>query len=386
MDIVHTNNPNSLTLHIRITKKCNADCSYCSSFEKNAKDLMSLEHVKKSIEFIYNLILKYNLGGNRNSVTVQYIGGELLTVPISYLRDFCSIVETTISPLFKNFRQGCQTNLLGSESRISDLIDLFDANLGTSLDTFTNQRTLGKSPEKYKTFFLKNLNYTKKLTGKNLSSIIVLDQKMAPHIFDQVKYAEEKKMHITLRPVFSGGMPIESIENTSLNQIYKTIFDDWFMKSSIAIEPFFSLLEKRLLKHIKNNNNLPNISGCPFQHNCATSSLNMEPDGTLYVCLDMADSNHYPIGNAIEETINEDTFSLLLSRTEKLNKDCLSCDYFDECQGGCMNEAIEQQQNVFGKTYYCPIWKTVFKSIDDGILNFGITEVEAWVNKIRNTF
>lgn len=381
-----SSNQNTLTLHIRITKKCNADCSYCSSFERNAKDLMDLKEVEKSFIFIKDSILKYNLGGMRDYITVQYIGGELLTVPINYLRSYCEIVEKHLGPLFKNYRHGCQTNLLGSQQRIDDLLDLFDGNLGTSLDTFTNQRTIAKSPEKYKTFFLKNLSYTKKHTGKNLSSIVVIDKKMAPHIYDQVLYAEEKKMHITLRPVFNGGMPIESLENDSLLSMYENLFSNWFMKSPICVEPFFSLTEKRLLKYIKNEFLLQNISGCPFQHNCATSSLNMEPDGTLYVCLDMADSKHFPIGNALQEFINEETMNLLKSRSDKLSNDCLTCDYFAECQGGCMNEAIEQKNDVFGKTNYCSIWKSTFKLIDENINLYGAHNVQKWLNHIKSTF
>lgn len=386
MLLTPTSNTDSFTLHLRITKKCNADCAYCSSFEPNAKDLMHLEHVKQSIGFIKKMIADYQLGGTRQSLTVQYIGGELLTVPLLYLQNFCEIVETTLSPLFKHFRQGAQTNLLGSQQRITDLLELFNGNIGTSLDMYTQQRTLGKSAEKYKTYFLKNLDYTKKLTGKNLSSIVVIDQLMAPHIKNQVNFAEEKKMHITLRPVFSGGMPINSLTTTSLNSIYGELFSDWFMKSSIAIEPFFSLLEKRLLKHTQQKKSLATISGCPFQHNCAYSSLNMEPDGTLFICLDMADSKHYPIGNALTENVNHETLSLLMSRSKKLNEDCLSCSYFDECQGGCMNEAIEQTGDVFGKTQYCVIWKTIFKKIDDGINEFSPEKVEAWLNKIKKTF
>lgn len=383
---MYTANQDSFTLHLRITKKCNADCSYCSSFENQTKDLMSLPEVEKSILFIKNLIEKYQLGGLKKSLTVQYIGGELLTVPIDYLKSFCSIVENTLSPLFNHFKQGCQTNLLGSQQRIDDLLELFEGNLGTSLDTFTNQRTLGKSPEKYKTFFLKNLSYTKKHTGKNLPSIVVVDQKMAPFIEQQIQYAQEKNMHITLRPVFSGGMPIESVNDNSLQTIFVTTFKKWFMNSPVAIEPLFSLTEKRLLKHLNQSQYLSSISGCAFQHNCATSSLNMEPDGTLYVCLDMADSKHYPLGNALLEKIDEETLNLLMSRSEKLNNDCVNCDYFNECQGGCMNEAIEQNNDVFGKTNYCVIWKSLFALIDENINNYGAQNVQTWINSLKKTF
>ena len=51
------------------------------------------------------------------------------------------------------------------------------------------------------------------------------------------------------------------------------------------------------------------------------------------------------------------------SNTSK-SQQCYSCDYFKDCQGGCMNEAIEQtEEGLYGKTLYCSIWKKLFKKI-----------------------
>lgn len=314
-------------------------------------------------------------------LTVQYVGGELTTLPNDYLIDFTNLVEKILSPLFEDFRHGGQSNLIASKNKINNLIDIFGSNLGTSVDNFTEQRTIKKSSSKYKTIFLENLNYVKRNIGTTLSSIIVLDDKMKPYIHEEIKIAENKKMNLTLRPVFQGGMPIENMESDELTQIYNQIFHNWFMKSNIIIEPHFSLLKKRLSS--KNQQHLPSYSGCPFQNNCATSSINLEPNGDLYVCLDMADSKHYPFGNALEGKIDYDIFNLLLSRTDKLNKDCKSCDYYNECQGGCMNEAIEHTGDVFGKTQYCITWKNLFKNIDDSIEYFGIEKINNWISSIE---
>jgi radical SAM protein with 4Fe4S-binding SPASM domain len=385
MDIFSANQ-DSFTLHLRVTKHCNADCSYCSSYENDASSLMKLEDLATSLDFISHLILKHNLGGKRKMITVQYVGGEISTVPFDYLEQFVTLVKEKLSPLFLDFRHGAQSNLIASKSRINQIMDLFDSNIGTSIDNSTEQRTINKSAQRYQKIFLQNLDYSKKFVGKTLPAILVIDEKMKPFVFDEIEQAEKKKMHLTLRPVFQGGMPIEEMESESLTNLYDQIFDNWFMKSEIAIEPHFSLLQKRLLKYKKEQFNLPSYSGCPFQHNCMKSSLNMEPNGELYVCLDMADSNNYPIGNALTQTLDTETFNLLLSRSEKLNKDCLSCDYFNECQGGCMNEAIEHTGDVFGKTQYCQTWKAVFKKIDQGIDSYGYQNVSNWVEAISNTF
>lgn len=382
MDKIFTSNQNTFTFHVRVTKKCNADCSYCSSFETKFSELMSLENLEKSMSFISKMIVDYNIGGLRNHATVQYVGGELLTVPPVYFKKFTQIIENSLSPLFDNFVQSGQTNLIGSKEKIIELYHTLDGHIGSSLDISTTQRTIKGSSKKYDTIFLKNLTTVKKLTGKYPSSILVIDEKMKPFISDNIKFAEDKKMHLTLRPVFQGGIKIETVKDDSLTKIYENIFNDWFMKSNIAIEPLISMVEKRLLKDDIFNENFSNISGCNFQHNCANSSLNLEPDGTLYVCLDMADGKHFPIGNAITGEIFKENFEKLLSRSEKLNKDCLNCDYFSACQGGCMNEAIEQSGDVFGKTEYCSTWKHLFKLIDDSINHHGANNVKKWISKI----
>lgn len=382
MSEIYTANQGSFTFHVRVTKKCNADCSYCSSFESKFSDLMNLEDLEKSMLFISKMIKKYSLGGTKKVVTVQYVGGELLTIPVDYFRRFTQIIEENLSQQFQEVIHSGQSNLIGSKEKIVELYHTLDGHIGSSLDISTAQRTIKSSSKKYDTIFLKNLNVVRKLTGSFPSSIIVIDEKMKPFLFDNIKFAEDKKMHITLRPVFQGGMPVNILETNSLTEIYKNVFENWFMKSKIAIEPLMGMVQKRLMKDKIYDDNFGYISGCNFQHNCATSSINLEPDGTLYVCLDMADGKHYPIGNAIKEEIYEETFNLLMSRTEKLNKDCLSCEYFSACQGGCMNEAIEQNHGVFGKTDYCSTWKSIFSLIDDSIEKNGVEKVKVWIKSL----
>ena len=41
-----------LTLHIRLTKHCNADCSYCSSWQESPDARLTPEDLRKSIDFI----------------------------------------------------------------------------------------------------------------------------------------------------------------------------------------------------------------------------------------------------------------------------------------------------------------------------------------------
>lgn len=381
---IYTANKNTFTFHIRVSKKCNADCSYCSSFESSFSDLMSVDDLHKSMNFISNLINKYSIGGDRNTISVQYVGGELLTIPVEYFRSFTGIVQDYLSPLFSNYIHNGQSNLIGSKDRIVELFHTLDGNVGSSLDISTQQRTVKKSSSKYQTIYLKNLNVVKKLTGYYPSSIIVIDEKIKATLFDNIKFAEERKMHLVLRPLFQGGVKVDTLTDDNISDIYEKVFNYWFLKSNIIIDPLYSMLQKRLLKDNINDENFHNISGCNFQHNCALSSLNLEPNGDLYICLDMADGKHYCIGNAIEGKFDDILFEKLISRSQFLDKNCLSCDYFSACQGGCMNESIEQGNGIFGKTEYCSSWKKIFNLIDEAIYKNNKDEIKLWLKSISS--
>lgn len=380
MTSIFTANKNSFTLHVRVTKKCNADCSYCSSFEKNPNDLMSLSDLEKAMLFVKNKIIELNLGGTREQINVQYVGGELLSVPSEYLEKFTQVVKENLSPLFKSFRHGTQSNLISLTRKIENLLSIFDNNVGTSFDSFTEQRTVKSNSKLYKTIFMKNLSFVKKSRGLNLSGIIVVDEKMAPHIEYEVEIANKNKRHIVLRPVFSGGSSVDKLSILDLENIYEKLFDNWILKQNIIIEPFFSYMQRRISS--LQNKDIGSISGCPSQHNCANVSMNFEPDGTIYVCLDTADSKVLPLGNAIRNEFNYDLFSQIQERSNHLDSSCLSCSYFNECQGGCMKEAIEHHNDIYGKTLYCSVWKKVFKKIDLSIQEHGIDRLQIWLEKI----
>jgi radical SAM protein with 4Fe4S-binding SPASM domain len=380
MDNVFTANKNTFTLHIRVTKKCNADCSYCSSFEKNPNDFMTLSDLKIAMDFISNKILELGLGGTREHITVQYVGGELLSIPGDYLENFTEIVQSKLSPLFKSFKHGGQTNLIGSMRKVDHLLNVFDNNIGTSFDSFTEQRTVKSDSKIYKAIFLKNISTLKKSYGLNVPGIIVIDEKMAPHIENEIDIANKNRRHVMLRPVFNGGSSVDKLSISDLESLYEKLFDNWILKQNIIIEPFFSYMQKRILN--LQNKNLDSISGCPSQHNCANVSLNMEPDGSLYVCLDTADSKTLKLGNCINNEFNYDLFSQIKNRSNHLNSSCLNCSYFKECQGGCMKEAIEHSNDMYGKTLYCSIWKKVFKKIDLSIESYGIDRLQNWLDKI----
>lgn len=377
-------NKNTLTLHLRITKKCNAHCNYCSSFETIPSKLMTLTDLENSLIFIREKILQLNLGGERNFLSVQYVGGEVLTVPSSYIENFDALIKKIITPLFKDSQVGVQSNLIGNRDKILALTNIFGKNIGTSFEYLTSERKIGTSAENYKKIFFKNQKLLKKINGKNPPSIVVINEKTIDFILDEIKMCNKSNIDINLRPVFSGGIELNTLNSNTLIPLYDKLFDYWFNHSNIIIDPFYSLTKKTIANIEKDMDSLDSLSGCPFQANCITQSLNLEPNGDLYICLDTADSKQLPLGNAIEKRFDIDTFKALQLRQEKLSNDCMQCKYLNQCQGGCLSEALHHTGDIYGKTDYCELWLSVFNNIDNLHKKVGIKKIKEFLSKLEN--
>jgi len=371
----------SLTLNFRITKKCNADCSYCSSFETFHDKSASLDNFKDGLEYLKQLILKYNLGGKREQISVQYIGGEVLTLSSDFVEKVSIQTKEILSPIFKHYRHGVQTNLIGSEAKIEKLYKIFNNNVGTSYDNFTSQRTIKGNTEKYKTIFIKNVDFLKKTKKISPPGNLVLDAHSSEFILEELKIANENKRGLTIRPIIIGGKNKENLESNILESAMLKAYNKWFMQSRVIIAPFYSMLLKRIAN--KEKEDISIHSGCAFQHNCANVSLNIEPNGDLYVCQDLAESKNLKLGNIFKKEFDEQLFNEIQKRSFYLENSCYKCDYFKECQGGCMKEAIDHGKDMYGKTEFCSTWKSLFKRIDEDLEKFGTAKIKNWLLKLE---
>jgi len=371
-----------LILHFRMTKKCNADCSYCSSFETTHEKNATVENFKEGIEFLKEIIIKYGIGGSRDRIVVQYIGGEILILPTDFVEKITVQTKEILGPMFKSYRHGLQTNLIGNKSKIAAFYKIFDNNIGTSYDNFTSQKTINGDAEKYRTIFLRNLDYLKKNKKINPSGVVVLDIESSKFILDEIKIASENKRGLTIRPLFVGGKNQSYIEKDIFEKAMVAAYENWVLNlnSRIILEPFFAMLTKRVSNKAKTNE--VNFTGCAFQHNCANVSVNIEPNGDIYICQDLAESKNFKLGNLFRKEFDEELFFKIQQRGVHLEQSCYSCDYFKECQGGCMKEAIDHGGDMYGKTEFCSTWKILFKKIDEDIEKYGLEKIKTWLMKL----
>ncbi len=332
---------------------------------------MSLLDFETSLNFIIERVFPRMNIGKSHFITVEYLGGEVLVVPQDDLEKVVTMTRNKLKPLVRGYRDGVQSNLIGSPRRILALHDLFDGNVGTSWDNHTGQRQIKGSDTLYRALLNKSLSVLSEERSHTPGRVIVLDRATEPHLDQEVADAIAGGYDLVIRPVFQGGS--DDISPLPVNEIARALtraYCLWQENPVVRIEPFHSLKERRLQRgstDIRGDLKSLSAAGCPFQSDCAFKSLSLDPDGTLHICQEMADSSNYPLGNAIDGVFDHRTWRLLARRSAHLSDDCARCEWRDECGGGCMNEAIEAYGDPFAKTELCSVWKAIFRDIEKDI-------------------
>jgi radical SAM protein with 4Fe4S-binding SPASM domain len=342
---------------------------------------MTLSDFKKSLDSL-ELFWKKN-GIAFNYLTIEYVGGEILLMPeeelvqiVLYARKFFS--EKGITVL-----DGAQSNLLGSKAKIDALFSLFENRVGTSIDDFSEQRTIGGNHSKYKTFFIKSESHIRKsVRSKSTPGIFTMDSVNISNTVHQIKKSAYAGRNITIRPVFQGGCSINPVSPEQLSGAMVDSLGAWFMKMPIILEPMLSLLKKRLSETTGVYPGV-NMDFCSFQANCTSKSASLEPNGDVYICQDLADAGFGKFGNAISDDWDIELFNLISKRPERLDPSCYSCPYLKSCQGGCMLKSVEEGLDWYGKSSLCLAWKNTFKKIDMLVAENDINDICKWLDRIE---
>ena len=310
-----------LTLHIRLTKHCNADCSYCSSWQESPDARLTPEDLRKSIDFILDSA-PLTLDVTFTHVTAQFLGGEIAMVPSAELDAHIEVVKSICAARGLGCIFGAQSNLILSPRNAARLYDQFEGRLGTSIDLTSSTRTIKGDPEKYRVIWKSADTYLRK-NRSTPGAIFVVEPSNSADALIHLREAARSRRVITFRPIFKGG--IEAVHLNSAEQFNTSmvdLFDEWFLRLPVIAEPFYQLCESRLselskLSHVQ-------TTACAFQNDCTRKSVNIEPNGDLYVCLEMADAGMAPIGNGVAGEWYTDALSLYASRSKNLPQSC-SC-------------------------------------------------------------
>ena len=362
-------------LHIRLTTACNADCSYCSCESDVPSDRMLIDDLQKSLIFALDKFLPRT--SEKTYCGAEVIGGEVMVLPTEYLKQAVEAIREGVGSKVERVDVGCQSNLIGSKKKIDALRGIIDEHsIGTSKDSFTNKRTVNGDADKYRELATKGANYLSEISGDTIGTVIVFDKDNIDKVVDEYRIAEKAQTRITIRPVFAGKHSIDYLEPKLLGKYWKELIDEWFIDGRMAVEPLMRMTKSMLGMRTAE-------VGCPYWRSCSANSLNIEPNGDIYTCQEMADVGAGKLGNAISGEWDDEMYLTLSKRQTNIDQECQQCQWYKYCQGGCMMESFTETGSFYSRPNNCMAWKMIFKSIDDNIKKYGEKVSINWIDKIE---
>ncbi|RMG21240.1 MAG: SPASM domain-containing protein [Methanobacteriota archaeon] len=347
---------------------------------------MSIEDIDKAFRFIDKHVFHGYMNVDSASVLdVQYVGGDILVVDRKTIDESISLLHRIFGNTFAEIKHGVQSNLVGSKDRIKHLVSRFGKSIGTSEEFGTSHRMVGGSSTIYQRGLDSSLG-TLKVYGIRPGCIYVLMPDTMDGLIPFLDMVQKKRRYpkVVIRHVFDGG--IKGMDSVSVDMLLEALiksFDNWFLKADYLLEPHWIFLDRLLHKPV---NRHQCISGCPFQRDCVRRSIDLEPNGDIYLCLDMADSGNMKIGNALDGTLNIQVVHDLERRIESIDKECFSCPAYTVCQGGCMNESVNMLGNHLAKSPYCKAWKGMVHHIQNRLSCESMDQVVSWMKKVEEQF
>lgn len=363
----------SFVLHFRLTKSCNANCSYCSSaMQTKLKPMAPAEAITSAQRVVEywrerRIQVKY--------LTIEYVGGEVTLIDDHDLEEIVYGVRNVFQKEGISVHDGVQSNLIASKRKIDLLFKLFDGRVGTSIDNFTGERKLGSSSRRYLGKLNQSFEHINDEYKKTIPAVITIDSNNISYIPNEIELAQERGRNIVIRPVFQGGSSVSRFTDEELTKLYLDCFDKWFLESTIIVDPFFTLLSRFVKNDIENY--------CSWQNDCINNSLSVEPNGDLYLCQEMADFGYGKLGNSLTGDINKTQVREFSKRTSKMYIECGTCPYFTHCQGGCMVNSVERGLSIHTKTPYCTTWKMLFKKMEEKIEENGKEKTITWLESLE---
>jgi radical SAM protein with 4Fe4S-binding SPASM domain len=265
---------------------------------------------------------------------IIFHGGEPTLMGVNFLKRAIEILGRKVFLL--------QTNLIYLDSDLINLLkEHFGSSIGTSLDT---------SRLPFLDRILRNVTVLKE-NGIEVGAILTVtnDLTTEDEIFVLKKFSEAGGSSFSLQ--FVTPVKGEPVEPSRYVEIFMELYSHPLNKN-----------RQRVISALCGH-----ISGGINGGNCARWIRTIEPDGTIYVCPDLAGQRILPVGNVLNggEEIDAPGIRLFNEREKKFSLSCFE-ECWRLCRGGCFASTFLGDREVLGRDPYCEAYREIFRRIKGG--------------------
>lgn len=356
------------------TNFCNMDCVYCfhNSHNKNAQR-MSLETLDKIMSVI---IPSYE------QITFIWHGGEPLSMGINFYKKVLEY-EKKYSNSTKKIENLMQSNLTLLNDEFAEFLVKNNFKLGSSFDGTENEKTRGYSAK-----ILAGRKLLEKY-GSGCGFIQVVSNENVNTLIESYEFFKREKINYSLNMYIADSQNVDklALDIDEYIKKVKDLFDYWFFDkdSDVRITLFreiigFILFNKKSI--------------CTYC-SCVGHWLAVRPQGEIYPC-NRFFPEKYEMGNIwnyhkAEEIFESKGFENLLSDAVKRREKCQKCEIYKFCEGGCNNNALNENGIQYNGGNSCKsliqIYAYIFEKINKALSGeFQLSEINSWVREQINKY
>lgn len=345
------------TVIAKPTRACNADCSYCCApaYDNDKWGFEKFKHFFDKME-------PHMVQG----ATWLWHGGEPMLMSPSF---YTKAKEYADSKGRKDIAWSMQSNILLYKSSKWKRVfqEVFEGRISTSYEPDEVHRTVKGCPKKYGERF-KIAAKAMLDDGFDLFIIGVFDDNNIDSANELYNFAKKNDGRVAIRINYK--VPVG---RAKADEIVSLLNPKTYGEKLVELEKLREK-EQSNVSIIPNDILLEKLRGgideiCPWTNNCAGRIISIEPNGDVYNCDNYAEIGDKNLSfgnlnyNETSEIFSSKAFSQALSRSYTTHDDCLSCDYFYACRGGCSRDSYLFTGDTNGKFPYCYSWKLIFNEL-----------------------
>ena len=170
----------------------------------------------------------------------------------------------------------------------------------------------------------------------------------------------------------------ERIAPNDLGRFYCDVFDAWFDEGNPEV--YIRSLHDWCMLLMGGRTVM-----CHSKTDCSYV-LTINTDGTIHCCDDLTPFTDSLLGHVISDSFSSIEENERLTRLGKMDvlfgKECLECEYFPVCKGGCTLFRAKAKGDFTARNYYCESQKIIVKHIRETFDIMAARYQAAYVHKL----
>jgi uncharacterized protein len=351
-----------LTLIVKATEYCNANCVYCAVRDKEQKkERMSMEMLRLLIE----RCREYLERDPSRRVTTTWHGGEPALMGTDFYRAVRELQGELLGDDAPRLGHAMQSNItLMDDEIVRSLKALGIQSVGTSYDPTPGIRGLGPTCDSaaYTREFFRGLEVLhRNQMGAGVIFVVtslVVDRPVESMIFLGNLLGNRFRGHFRLNPLYLEGEASKDVNRglgitpEQFGHFMGKAYEYWVPRRHLLsqVAPFSGLFRAVCGE--------PGMLSCEEAGVCGNTHLSISAVGEVFQCGRAMDNGALHYGNIKEKSFDElfehPVKRALIGRSSTLRDGaCKTCELWDYCHGGCPVDSFIYHQDWQHKTYFC---------------------------------